>query len=79
MSTNGEPGIQELKDLTKGFERLNSAPLQQQRYQPTPEKRDDLSKLALGAKLERALDRRLTGQDYVLKPKSEEVNEKQGR
>jgi len=76
VSTNGEPRIQEIKELTKGLERLNSTRLQQQRYQPTAEKRDDLSKLALGAKLERALDRRMTSQDAVLKPKSA-VNEKQ--
>jgi hypothetical protein len=45
--------------------------LQQQRYAPTPEKSDALSKLALGAKVERALSRRMTGQDAVLKPRGD--------
>jgi len=33
------------------------------------EKTDDMSKLALGAKLERALGRRMSGQDAVFRPK----------
>lgn len=43
--------------------------MQQQRYQPTPEKSDNLSKLALGAKVERALERRMTDQDAIFRPK----------
>jgi hypothetical protein len=39
---------------------------------PTEEKSDNLNKLALGAKVERALGRRMTGQDAVMrKPLSE--------
>ena len=34
---------------------------------PTPEKSESLSKLALGAKVERALGRRMTGQDAVMR------------
>ncbi|MCJ1254706.1 hypothetical protein MMC24_002522 [Lignoscripta atroalba] len=69
-SANGDPRLQDLKEWTQGFERLESKRLQQQRYQPTPEKRDYLSKLALGAKVERALGRRMTSQDAVLRPKA---------
>ena len=58
-----------------GLERLNNKRLQQQRYQPSREKSDNLSKLALGAKVERALGRRMTSQDAVLRPKV--VSEKQ--
>lgn len=44
---------------------------------PTVEKTENLSKLALGAKLERALGRRMGGQDAVMrerKPKEAEGN-----
>lgn len=43
--------------------------LDKQRYVQSAEKTDDFSKLALGAKLQRALDRRMTGQDAVMRPK----------
>lgn len=46
----------------------------QQRYMLTNEKTDDMSKLALGAKLDRALARRMSGQDAVFRPKA--FNEK---
>ncbi len=41
----------------------------QQRYKLTNEKTDDMSKLALGAKLDRALSRRMSSQDAVFRPK----------
>lgn len=74
-STN-DPRLQEIKEWTQGFDRLESKRLQQQRYQPTPEKSESLSKLALGAKVERALDRRMTDQDAAMKPKI--LSEKSG-
>lgn len=43
--------------------------LQQQRYIVSTEKNENMSKLALGAKLERALGRRMTGQDAIFVPK----------
>ena len=66
--------MNEIKDLTEGLERLENKPLTQQRFVPSEAKTDDLSKLALGAKVERALGRRMTGQDAVMrqtKPMSE--------
>ncbi len=39
--------------------------LEQQRYVMSGNKTDEVSKLALGAKVERALARRMTGQDAV--------------
>lgn len=58
---------------------------------PNQEKTDNLSKLALGAKLDRALGRRMGGQDAVMRPRGQtlsgegekgerlgEVNEKEG-
>lgn len=68
-TTNGDPRLQDIKEWSKGLERLNSQRLQQQRYQPTPEKTDNLNKLALGAKVERALGRRMKNQDAVLRPR----------
>lgn len=59
----------EIKELTDGLNRLENKPLQQQRYVPSAEKTDDMSKLSLGAKVERALGRRMTGQDAVMKQK----------
>lgn len=60
--------------LHDGFERLESKPLNKQRFVPTEEKSNNLNKLALGAKVERALGRRMTSQDAVMrKPLSEKA------
>lgn len=67
--TATDPRMAELKEWTQGFDRLEQKRLQQQRYAPTPEKTDSLSKLALSAKVERALGRRMTDQDAVYRPK----------
>ncbi|KAL8905768.1 MAG: hypothetical protein Q9207_002437 [Kuettlingeria erythrocarpa] len=66
-SNTSDPRLQEIKEWSTGFDRLENKRLQQQRYQPTPEKSDNLSKLALGAKVERALGRRMTDQDATFK------------
>ena len=76
VSTHGDPRIQDMKDLHQGLARLDSTRLQQQRYSPSAEKSENLSKLALGAKVERALGRRMTGQDAVLRPKQRVLSEK---
>jgi len=68
-SSNGDPRMQEIKGWTQGFDRLEQKRLQQQRYTPTAEKTDSLSKLALGAKVERALGRRMTDQDATFRTK----------
>ncbi|GAM37908.1 hypothetical protein TCE0_033r08226 [Talaromyces pinophilus] len=57
----------EIKEYTDGVERLENKPLSQQRFVPSAEKTDNLNKLALGAKVERALGRRMTGQDAVMR------------
>lgn len=67
----------EIKEYTDGLERLENKPLSQQRFVPSAEKTDDLNKLALGAKVERALGRRMTGQDAVMrKPVVTDLDEK---
>jgi len=65
----GDTRMAEIKEWTQNLDRLESKPLQQQRYIPSAKKTEDLSKLALGAKLDRALGRRMTGQDAVFRKK----------
>lgn len=63
-------GLSEIRHLTAGLDRLENKHLNQQRFVPSARKQEDLSKLALGAKVERALGRRMVDQDAVLKVKS---------
>ncbi|KAK5017675.1 hypothetical protein BJ546DRAFT_1058850 [Cryomyces antarcticus] len=74
--TSGDPRTADIKSWSAGFDRLDDQRYQQQRYVPSPGKYDDMSKLALGAKVERALGRRMTGQDAAFRPKVKAVNEK---
>jgi hypothetical protein len=57
----------DIKDYSEGVERLENKPLDKQRFVPSAEKSDNLNKLALGAKVERALGRRMTSQDAVMR------------
>jgi hypothetical protein len=68
-STAGDPKSHDIKTWNAGFDRLEDRRLVQQRYTPSNEKTDDMSKLALGAKLDRALARRMSSQDAVFRPK----------
>ena len=72
----GDSQISEIKTLSDGLRRLENKNLMRQRFVPTPQKSDDLNKLALGAKLERALNRRMSGQDAVMR-KPVVIGEKQ--
>lgn len=47
-----------------------------QRFVPTDEKSDNLNKLALGAKVERALGRRMSSQDAVMRQPKTVLSEK---
>ncbi|KAG9234267.1 hypothetical protein BJ875DRAFT_484362 [Amylocarpus encephaloides] len=67
---------QEIKDIEEGLEKLENKKLTNQRFVPSQEKTENLSKLALGAKLERALGRRMGGQDAVMKERKPKINEK---
>lgn len=62
----------EIRDIETGLERMENKALAKQRVVLSEEKTDRLKKLALGAKLERALDRRMTGQDAVMRPRKRE-------
>ncbi|KAH8685188.1 hypothetical protein BGZ61DRAFT_495435 [Ilyonectria robusta] len=67
----------EIRDIATGLERMENKALTSQRVALTEEKTDTMSKLALGAKLERALDRRMSGQDAVMRPRGKSfINEK---
>ena len=66
---SGDPRLAEVHHLRDGLERLENKPLASQRFIPTAEKTEKLDKLALGAKMDRALGRRMTGQDAVMRNK----------
>jgi len=51
--------------------RLEEPRLTNQRYVVSENKKEEISKLALGAKLERALNRRMSGQDASFTKKKE--------
>lgn len=57
----------EMQDIENGLERMENKALSQQRVVLNEEKTAYFSKLALGAKLERALDRRMSSQDAVMR------------
>jgi hypothetical protein len=60
---------QEIINIEIGLSKLENKKLASQRFVATKEKSEILSKLALGAKLERALGRRMGGQDAVMRKK----------
>ncbi|KAI9839115.1 MAG: hypothetical protein M1819_003108 [Sarea resinae] len=79
LSTTGyynDLPLAQIKEWTDTFDRLTEKRLVQQRFVPSPEKTEDLNKLALGAKIDRALSRRMSGQDAVWRKKV--YNEKTG-
>jgi len=49
--------------------RMEEPRLASQRYVVSDKKTEEIGKLALGAKLDRALGRRMTGQDAVMRPR----------
>ncbi|KAL9941596.1 hypothetical protein D7B24_004253 [Verticillium nonalfalfae] len=68
----------ELRDIESGLDRMENKALTSQRVELSEEKSANLSKLALGAKLERALDRRMSSQDAVMRrPPAAKLSEKQ--
>ncbi|KAI4145005.1 MAG: hypothetical protein LQ340_006463 [Diploschistes diacapsis] len=75
-TSSGDSTSHDIKAFAKGLERLDSKRLQQQRYSPSTEKSESLSKIALGAKVERALDRRMGNQDAFMRPRSTIISEK---
>ncbi|RYP40907.1 hypothetical protein DL770_000314 [Monosporascus sp. CRB-9-2] len=74
----------EIIHIESGLARMENKALSKQRVVLSEEKTENLGKLALGAKLDRALDRRMAGQDAVMRPRkgtvtdSEKEDEKAG-
>lgn len=69
MSTDSHRMSRDMQKYASGLDRLDSQRMQDQRYIPSSTKDDELDKLALGAKVQRALDRRYSSQDAVYNPK----------
>ncbi|KAK4988002.1 hypothetical protein LTR50_004221 [Elasticomyces elasticus] len=59
-----DPKTQDLRLYSAGVQRLEDKRLVVQRYVIDEKKGEDMASVALGAKLERALGRRMTGQDF---------------
>jgi hypothetical protein len=59
------PMAQDMNAVKASLSRLDEPRLTNQRYVVSDEKKEEISKLALGAKLERALGRRMSKQDAV--------------
>ncbi|KAL7957891.1 hypothetical protein V8C34DRAFT_284209 [Trichoderma compactum] len=59
----------EIREIATGLDRMENKALSSQRVTLSEEKYEKMSKLALGAKLERALDRRMSSQDAVMRPR----------
>ncbi|GAB0136580.1 hypothetical protein EsDP_00004877 [Epichloe bromicola] len=63
----------EIRNIALNLDRMENKALSSQRVMLSDEKTDNMSKLALGAKLERALDRRMSSQDAVMRPRRKNV------
>lgn len=68
METN-DSRTNEIRDIATGLDRMENKALSSQRVFLTEEKTTNMQKLALGAKLDRALERRMSGQDAVMRPR----------
>jgi hypothetical protein len=68
-SLTSDSAQQEIMDIEDNLNKLENKKLASQRFVPTEEKTENLNKLALGAKLERALGRRMGSQDAVMRQK----------
>ena len=69
LNSNADPKAQDIKSWSGALERMQDERLDKQRYVMSPNKGEEVSKLALGAKVERALSRRMVGQDATFKVK----------
>ncbi|KAK4100178.1 hypothetical protein N658DRAFT_497638 [Parathielavia hyrcaniae] len=65
----------EIRPIVDGLERLKNPRLTDQRVHLNEEKAANFARLALSAKLERALGRRMTSQDAVMRPRKPSVVE----
>lgn len=75
LASNSDPKAADIKSWSAGFERMQDARLDKQRYVMSGNKSEEVSKLALGAKLERALGRRMTGQDATFSQRKKSISD----
>ncbi|KAK2601592.1 hypothetical protein QQS21_004827 [Conoideocrella luteorostrata] len=68
-----DSGQAEIRDIALNLDRMENKALSSQRVVLSDEKTANMNKLALGAKLERALDRRMSSQDAVMRPRHKNV------
>jgi len=71
-----DPKAADIKSWSGALERMQDERLDKQRYVMSGNKSEEVSKLALGAKVERALARRMVGQDAHFTTKRPIENEK---
>ncbi|KAF7190077.1 hypothetical protein HII31_08408 [Pseudocercospora fuligena] len=72
-----DPKTAEIKSFANVLDKMNDARLDKQRFVMSSNKTEEVSKIALGAKVERALSRRMSGQDAIFRPKKP-IDEKRG-
>jgi len=75
LSSN-DPKSADIKSWAGALDRMQDARLDKQRYTMNSSKSDEVSKLALGAKVERALARRMSSQDATFSTKKRIPSEK---
>lgn len=70
-NNTSDSAVLEFQNIGETIDRLNdnAKRLSEQRVELNEEKRVNLQKLALGAKLDRALGRRMSSQDAVMRPR----------
>lgn len=73
---SSDPKTADIKSWSGALERMQDERLDKQRYVMSGNKSEEVSKLALGAKVERALARRMVGQDATFRVKRPIDNEK---
>ena len=76
-TSSNDSRTNEIKSWSQTFDRMQDERLVKQRYVMSGDKDDEISTNALGAKLDRALGRRMTGQDAVF-TRSPDLSEKSG-
>lgn len=72
-----DPKTAEIRGFANVLDKMNDARLDKQRFVMSSNKTEEVSKIALGAKVERALSRRMSGQDAIFRPKKP-IDEKRG-
>lgn len=71
-----DPKTADIRSFADTLDRMNDERADKQRFVMSSNKTEEVSKIALGAKLDRALSRRMVGQDAVFKPKKQPLDEK---